>query len=166
MTAADYRAQFEAVTSLGELAGQVDGAVGVAESVLQQLDALDETLRDEPGALAGAADLRDDVAHARAEMAQVTDSLLRRPPPNMGYRQRPRVREEVRSLTRSISGVEAPPTDPQMLRLREVHTEAQEAIDAVWQVWNTTIRQLNERLGPDGPRIIVDEAKIRVRLVS
>ncbi len=166
MTAADYRAQFEAVTSLGELAGQVDGAVGVAESVLQQLDALDETLRDEPGALPGAADLRDDVARARAEMAQVTDSLLRRPPPNMGYRQRPRVREEVRSLTRSISGVEAPPTDPQMLRLREVHTEAQEAIDAVWQVWNTTIRQLNERLGPDGPRIIVDESKIRVRLVS
>jgi photosystem II stability/assembly factor-like uncharacterized protein len=166
MEPTDYRAQHEALVALRELSERVEGAVDVTESLDEQLGALQATLRDQPGAVPDVDVLRPEVERARAEVDSTASEHLRRPPPTMNYRQRPRVREEIRSLMRAIDGVEAPPTDPQLLRVRELHAEAQEAIDAIWHVWDTTLRGLNERLGPEGPTIVIDESLLRVRLVS
>ena len=71
----------------------------------------------------------------------------------MNYRQRPRVSEEIRSLTRAI-GVQARPTAPQLARLEQVRGEAAEAIAALHRVIDGTVRPLNERLG-SYPRILM-----------
>ncbi len=110
-------------------------------------------------------DLTEDIDAAIREMTEVRDAQLRRPPPRMGYRQFPRVSEEIRSLNGAIGGVEARPTDPQLLRVAEITQEAQAAMDAVQLILDTTIRELNERLGGD-PRIRVDLGRNRRRAIS
>ena len=46
-----------------------------------------------------------------------------RPPPSMGYRQRPRLREEIRSLMRAIDNTTNPPTIPQLERIESLKLE-------------------------------------------
>ncbi len=122
---------------------------------MKQLDDLAETLTgtDEDASL-----IRD-VRSAHAEVQGVSDEFLRRPPPRMGYRQRPRVSEELRSLMGAIANVQAPPTQAQMARLQQIRGEAQEAVDALQRVIDTTIRQLNERLG-DRPHLMIGQPRI------
>jgi hypothetical protein len=103
--------------------------------------------------------LVEEVRAAEAAVQAVSDEYLRRPPPRMGYRQRPRVSEELRSLMGSIANVEAPPTVPQMARLQEIRVEAQQAVDALNQVLDTRIKELNDKLG-DRPRILVNRPRV------
>ncbi len=155
MSNAEYKAQFDAAVALGELTTQLNRSIGLAQSVTKQLGDLAGTLamaKDDP-ALIREVKATDDAVR------QVSDSLLRRPPPRMGYRQRPRAAEELRSLMGAISGVEAPPTVPQSNRLEQLRTEVQDAIDALNVVIDTRVRALNEKLG-DRPHIMVDRPKV------
>jgi len=155
MTNAQYKAQFDAVVALRDLTTRVNQSIGTAESVLKQLKDLSSTLTtagDDPGIIR-------EVEDADVAVQEVSDEYLRRPPPRMGYRQRPRVSEELRSLMGSIAGVEAPPTVPQMNRLGELRGEVQDAIDALNLVLDTKIRELNEKLG-DRPHIMVPRPRV------
>ena len=46
-----------------------------------------------------------------------------RPPPSMGYRQKPRLREEIKSLMRAIDMTTNPPTVPQLERIESLKVE-------------------------------------------
>ena len=155
MTNADYKAQFDAAVALRDLTTRVNQSIGTAESVMKQLRDLASTLTT----AADDAGMIQEVRDADAAVQQVSDEYLRRPPPRMGYRQRPRVSEELRSLMGSITGVEAPPTVPQMDRLGELRGEVQEAIDALDLVLDTRIRELNDKLG-DRPHIMVPRPRV------
>ena len=155
MTNADYKAQFDAAVALRDLTTRVNQSIGTAESVMKQLRDLASTLTT----AADDAGMIQEVRDADAAVQQVSDEYLRRPPPRMGYRQRPRVSEELRSLMGSITGVEAPPTVPQMNRLGELRGEVQEAIDALDLVLDTRIRELNDKLG-DRPHIMVPRPRV------
>ncbi len=155
MTNAQYQAQFDAVVALRDLTSRVNQAIGAAESVMKQLGDLAETLEtagDDGGIV-------QRVKDAHAAVREVSDTYLRRPPPRMGYRQRPRVAEELRSLMGSISNVEAPPTEPQSNRLVELRGEVQTAIDALNVVFDTKIRDLNDELG-DRPHVMIARPKV------
>ena len=155
MTNAQYQAQFEVVLALRDLTSGINRSIGTAESVMKQLD-------DLAGTLSGAGDdasLVGEIRAAREEVQGVSDAYLRRPPPRMGYRQRPRVSEELRSLMGAIGNVQAPPTQPQLARLEQIRGEAQEAMDALQRVLDTTIRELNEKLG-DRPHIMTGQPRI------
>ncbi len=155
MTNAQYKAQFDAVVALRDLTTRVNQSIGTAESVMKQLRDLASTLTtagDDAGIIKEVKDADDAVQ-------EVSDEYLRRPPPRMGYRQRPRASEELRSLMGSIAGVEAPPTVPQMSRLGELRGEVQEAIDALDLVLDTKIRELNDKLG-DRPHIMVPRPRV------
>ena len=155
MTNAQYQAQFEVVLALRDLTSGINRSIGTAESVMKQLD-------DLAGTLSGAGDdasLVGEIRAAREEVQGVSDTYLRRPPPRMGYRQRPRVSEELRSLMGAIGNVQAPPTQPQLARLEQIRGEAQEAMDALQRVLDTTIRELNEKLG-DRPHIMTGQPRI------
>ncbi|MDG1763387.1 MAG: hypothetical protein P8H38_09130 [Flavobacteriaceae bacterium] len=54
------------------------------------------------------------------------DEHLMRPPPSMNYRQKPRLREEIRSLMRAIDNTTNPPTLPQLDRIKSLNTELRE----------------------------------------
>ncbi|MDH5759467.1 MAG: hypothetical protein OEZ65_07740 [Gemmatimonadota bacterium] len=157
MGEAQYRAQFEAVMALRDLTTQVNQSIGTAESVMKQLRDLAGTL----ATLGEDAALVSEIEAAEGEVQGVSDEYLRRPPPRMGYRQRPRVSEELRSLMGAIGGVEAPITVPQERRLEQIRGEVREAVDALNVILDTTIRELNEKLG-DRAHIMVN----RPRMVS
>ena len=63
----------------------------------------------------------------------------------MPYRQRPRLREEIRSLMRAINGATAKPTQPQMSRLTQLKAEVREAFNAMNQIIASDIKEINER---------------------
>ncbi|MDP2956910.1 MAG: hypothetical protein Q8N53_10865 [Longimicrobiales bacterium] len=155
MTNAQYQAQFDAVVALRDLTTRINQSIGTAEGVMKQL-------RDLAGTLTTAGDDRALIAEVReaaASVQEASDEYLRRPPPRMGYRQRPRASEELRSLMGSIAGVEAPPTMPQTARLQQVRGEVQQAIDALNVVLDTKIKALNDKLG-DRPHIMINRPRI------
>ena len=46
-----------------------------------------------------------------------------RPPPSMGYRQKPRLKEEIKTLMRAIDNTTNPPTIPQQERIKSLKQE-------------------------------------------
>ncbi|HKJ02872.1 MAG TPA: hypothetical protein VJ997_10470, partial [Longimicrobiales bacterium] len=155
MTNAQYRAQFDAVVALRDLTTRINESIGTAESLMKQLGDLSgtlTTLKDDPA-------LIQEVKDAAAAVQEVSDRYLRRPPPRMGYRQFPRVSEELRSLMGAIANVEAPPTVPQTNRIEQLRDETDQAINALNLVIDTRIEELNDKLG-DRPHIMVGRPRV------
>ena len=146
-----YVAQRDAAIAVRDLISQVNGMLGQANSVESQLQALRETLRS-AGERGG--ELNDLAQTAADEIAEIKDHTLR-PPPRMGYRQTPRLREELQSLLGSISSTASRPTEAEMLRLGELREETAGILADFNRVLNATIRRINE-LANDKPRIMVD----------
>ncbi len=67
----------------------------------------------------------------------------------------PELREELRSLMRSITGVASRPTEAEMVRLGELQEETADAVATFNQMLDITIRDLNNSAG-QFPRIMID----------
>src|SRR6185436_1017706 len=106
------------------LSQRVNGAIDRTNDLIRQLTALTENLRrnapNEKEALAEA-------DGALADLKKLRDETLLRPLPGLGYRQYPRLREEVQSLYGSVSRSLTRPTDPQLLRKGELNLETSAA---------------------------------------
>ena len=157
MSDEEYLAQLASLMTLRDMASQVNGAISLTESLVAQLTDIREAVTRSSGAV-DESDLVDAIDEAIEEVEKVSSEYLRRPPPRMGYRQRPRVSEEIRSLTRSIGGVEARPTEPQLARVQQIAGQADEALGAVDRLVDTAIQQLNDRLS-EYSRILVDRTR-------
>ena len=152
MSDADYRAQFDALITLRGMASEINEAINLSKSIVSQLaDIHDVVSHADDMEDAG---LADTVTAAIDSLEAVTAEYLRRPPPRMTYRQRPRVSEEIRSLMFAIGGVTARPTEPQVTRMRQLRDEADSALVALDRIIDGQIRPLNQRLG-SYPRIMV-----------
>jgi hypothetical protein len=149
---ADYRAQLDAAMELRDLASQVNLAIRACTQVQTQIEGLIEAVQ-----ASEAANKREIVESARAalEEIQTYEATLRRPPPRMGYRQAPRLSEEIRSLTSSISSVPSRPTEAEMLRLGELEAETAQKLAELEQLMSSTIGDLNQMVGAF-PRIMVE----------
>ena len=95
-------------------------------------------------------------------LRQFRDSVLARPLPGLGYRQYPRLREEVSSVSGFITRAMMPPTQGEMLRLGELTTEtsqAQARLDGIVQMHVVKINQMlagtPHVITPGGARAIV-----------
>jgi photosystem II stability/assembly factor-like uncharacterized protein len=118
--AADFAAQLAATLELRDFVSTVNRAVGRSEDVIGQLAELQQRLARERAPDSVRAAVR--AAHERLVRFR---GELTRPTPTFGYRQYPRLREELTSLSSAINGVAARPTDAQQLRLGELRTEVQ-----------------------------------------
>ncbi|MFQ6045605.1 MAG: hypothetical protein ACE5PT_04500, partial [Gemmatimonadales bacterium] len=78
-----------------------------------------------------------------------------RPPPRMNYRQRPRLREELFSLMRSVTGAASRPTEGEVVRLRELEEETNELISSLSALVESRIEEIN-RIAGAYPRIMVE----------
>jgi hypothetical protein len=92
---------------------------------------------------------------ALAAVLALRDNDLTRPYPNMGYRQYPRIREEITSLSGSISRAPARPTDGQALRMRELTEELDRAVSALNRIQTDQIGPINEMM-KNMPFIVTD----------
>ncbi len=128
MTQKDYEVQYRETKSLIDLLSQTNQLINESDLLLDQLKTLRATINiADPG-------------HADEEVISKIDSAVenlealrntwQRPPPAMTYRQKPQLREEIRSLIRAINQVQAPPTIAQVARVVSLSEETREAVNA------------------------------------
>ena len=152
ISTSDYQAQHEAAVAVRELTSQVHRVIDATVDLTEQLEGAKDQIEhaddDEKEALA------ESVGTALQEVKALQDKL-QRPIPGLGYRQYPRLREELRSLSRAILGATSKPNKGQLTRLEELEAETETLVGEYNQILRTTIRELNQMLGAY-PRILVD----------
>jgi septal ring factor EnvC (AmiA/AmiB activator) len=67
------------------------------------------------------------VDNLKKDSESFLDDILKRPPPSMNYRQKPRLREEIRSLMSAIDNTTNPPTVQQNERILSLRGELRDA---------------------------------------
>ena len=151
MSMAEYRAQTDAAFKVRDLTSPVNELIDTVHDLNEQLDNLNGRLED-----ADVENLEQIVEQTGTALAQLRDldNKLQRPFPRMGYRQYPRLSEELSSLNRRIIQALAPPTEGQLTRLAELDQETTERAAELNEIISTTIEELNQML-IDYQKIIV-----------
>ena len=157
MTAAQLAAQSEASTRMRELTEHTSRIIATTNNVLRQLTQVQEQLRHPAGAdsAAGAAAAQPlgDIATAIRELRHFRDSVLVRPLPGLGYRQYPRLHEEVQTVTGMVSRPLMPPTAGELLRAKELAVEVDQAQARLDSILQGRIAAINRALA-NTPHII------------
>jgi hypothetical protein len=91
-------------------------------------------------------------ADAIRKLTQLRDSAMARPIPNLGYRQYPRLRDEVVTLSRMIAGPTSKPTVAQLRRYDELVQEAQRVEGLLNAIVGNEIAKINDAMRAS-PRI-------------
>ena len=113
---AAYKAKLDALLELRNLLSQTHQLIDQFSSVIDQLANLNEKLESNSKA-------KSLVNTTHKELKAYKGDHLMRPPPSMNYRQRPRLREEIRSLMSAIDNTTNPPTLPQLERIKSLKAE-------------------------------------------
>jgi hypothetical protein len=80
------------------------------------------------------------------DLRHFRDSVLARPLPGLGYRQYPRLREEAQTVSGMVSRPMMPPTAGELLRMKELGTEADQAQARLDGIVNGRIAKINQSL--------------------
>ncbi len=116
MSTEAYKAKLDALLELRNLLSQTHQLIDQFSGVIDQLAILNEKLESNANA-------KSLVSTTHQELVAYKEEHLMRPPPSMNYRQRPRLREEIRSLMRAIDNTTNPPTLPQLDRVKSITEE-------------------------------------------
>lgn len=153
---ADLVAQRDVALELRELSARVTRIVARTNNLMQQLTNLGTTLRQNAPTERAAI---DEARGTLDELREFRDTQLARPLAGLGYRQYPRLREEVQSLYGSVIRSLTRPTDPQMLRKGEVTADTDAAETRLNVIINGRVTKLNAML-KDLPHIVVAGGRI------
>jgi photosystem II stability/assembly factor-like uncharacterized protein len=148
LSATGYAEQSRATLALRDLLSEANVMLTGVDSAMRQLGELKSKLSEEDDA-----ELVQ-MIDAAMEEASAVHAMLTRPAPAMGYRDKPRLREEIRSLMRSIDNAVNAPTVPQTLRLAQLREEKAEAEAAYRALLDGAIAEVNARAA-DLPQILV-----------
>jgi hypothetical protein len=151
VTLADLVAQRDAGLELRELTARVGRVLSRTNNLMQQLTNLGGVLRQNAPTEKAAI---EETRGALDELREFRDAQLARPLAGLGYRQYPRLREEVQSLYGSVTRSLTRPTDPQMLRKGELDTETGAAEQKLNGILTGRIAKLNAML-KSLPHIII-----------
>lgn len=144
MSQDDYDAQYKAVASLQALYLQTQEMIRSTDKIIEQLGDLKKKLRDAPDKEKNKTTIAS-IDKAIGDAGALQD-LLRMPPPGMNYRQRPELREEIRSLMFAIAGATARPASQQMERVNELKEETATAIGLHDEMVTTQIAAINKEV--------------------
>jgi hypothetical protein len=84
--------------------------------------------------------------------------VLARPLPGLGYRQYPRLREEVQTVSGMVSRPMMPPTAGEQLRLGELKVETDEAQARLDGIIQNRVLKINQALAGT-PHVITQQAR-------
>lgn len=144
---AAYKAKLDALLELRNLLSQTHQLIDQFSSVIDQLANLNEKLESNSKA-------KSLVNTTHKELKAYKGDHLMRPPPSMNYRQRPRLREEIRSLMSAIDNTTNPPTLPQLERIKSLKAEFNSHKDRMKEV-ETSILEINTTTAST-PQIILN----------
>ena len=116
MPVSEYKARLDALLELRNLLSDTHKLIDQFGSVIDQLSIFRTKFESNSKNKSQIIDTHD-------KLSTYKDEHLMRPPPSMGYRQRPRLREEIRSLMRAIDNTTNPPTIPQLERIESLKLE-------------------------------------------
>jgi hypothetical protein len=123
ITQADYEARTDAALRGRDIESRLNGMIGALVNMKSQIQNLQSDLGGKE--LANSGEVRRQAAGV-LEAIEALENELRRPPPRMGYRQWPRLSEQLSFVTRGIAQAQARPTEGQIQVLGEV----EEALEA------------------------------------
>lgn len=149
----DYRMKLETTNKLNDLLSKTNEMINNSESVVKQLKQLKEKLKSDQEIGSDKA-LNGEIDQAIKKLQNFTDDVLRRPPPNMNYRQRPRLREEIGSLMYAVDGATARPSTQQSNRSVELDREAGEAASQLERILSDDVQKINDKV-KNMPQIVV-----------
>ena len=164
MTATQLLAQHDAARRMEDIASRVNRVVSNIDDVSRQMTALQATLRSaaRDSSARNAAQALTEIDGALKDLKQFRDSVLVRPVAGLGYRQYPRLREEVQTVSGMISRPMMAPTAGELLRSGELRTESDEANARFDTIMQTRVAKINELLkgsphviAPPAPRAFV-----------
>ena len=138
---ADYEARTSAALRSREIQSGLNRMIRQVVDLRGQVEALKEAIRGK--------DLSDRVmplADTAADTLEAFENTLRRPPPRMGYRQYPRLSEQLSFAVRGITGAQARPTDGQIQVVGEVAAAIEEARGTLQDILDGPIAALNRAL--------------------
>ena len=144
LTPQDYASKTKTLLELRELLSQTNTMINNLVTYQTQLKELKNKLEHNKGQGVDKA-LFDDIEGAMKSISDLQDDILKRPPPSMTYRQRPRLREEIRSLMRAVNGAFAKPTEPQISRLAQLKGEVNDAKAVLNGIVNGEIKEINSK---------------------
>jgi hypothetical protein len=153
MTPAQLTAQFETATQLNDLAARVNRVVSGVDDLLTQLTSLQAQVRRNATTQP---QLLSDIGGTIGELRHFRDSVLARPLAGLGYRQYPRLREEVQTVSGMVSRPMMPPTAGELLRMGELKTEADQAQARLDDIIQNRVSKINQALSGT-PHVIVPQ---------
>jgi photosystem II stability/assembly factor-like uncharacterized protein len=139
-----YVAQRDAAIQVRDLLSRANRLVEALESVERQVRGLMPVASS--SAAGNGSELEQACKAALQEIEELKDKATR-PPPRMGYRQAPRLREELQSLFGTITAVASRPTEGEMTRLGELQAETTELETAWGRTLDGAIRRINQLAG-------------------
>lgn len=74
----------------------------------------------------------------------------------MGYRQRPRLKEEISDLMGAIDDATARPTQPQLGRLTELMQETEDATNQLNRIINENVLPINDKV-KNLPQVVIEK---------
>ena len=125
MSRDDYRKKLKALLTLRDLLSRTHKLIDKVSFSADQLEDLIKKLNDD--------DSQDtkDAKEIHKKIVEHKFEFLMRPPPSMTYRQKPRLREEIRSLMSAIDKTTNPPTAPQIERIASLIKEVDEQEETI-----------------------------------
>ena len=154
MTPAQLTAQYQAATQLNDLTARVNRVVTGTDDLLAQLTSLQTQLRRAQGSPTVVATIDTTVK----ELRHFRDSVLARPLAGLGYRQYPRLREEVQTVSGMVSRPMMPPTAGELLRMGELKAEADQAQARLDGIIQNRVLKINQALAAT-PHVITPQVR-------
>ena len=139
-SAADMAAQVDAANQLSALTGRVNAIIARVDDLVSQLTALDQVAARQRPVPAW----RAEVKAATDALKTLRDSELARPLPGLGYRQYPRLRENVQSLAGSVQRGFRPPSEGEKLRMMELTDQTKQAAAKLNAIISNQIAKVNQ----------------------
>ena len=155
---ADYAARFAAAKRAMDLQSQLNDMTSAMRDLNGQVDGLLTSI--EGKGLPNATQIREKGGEAKTRLGAL-DNEVQRPPQGMGYRDWPRIVEQLRFVAGGISGAQARPTQGQLEVLTLVETATQQRAAELTAIIESVIADLN-RLLQDQPKILTNWQSRRV----
>lgn len=151
---AGLQAQLDASFTMLALSGRVNGIIDRVNDLMTQLTALDAVLAKQ----APAPMVRGDVKQALDTLKAFRDDELTRPLSGLGYRQYPRLREDVQSISGGLGRGFRAPNEGEQMRMKELAELTDKAAAKLNAMLTGAIAKINDAM-KGSPRITADPVK-------
>ncbi|MDZ7647746.1 MAG: hypothetical protein U5K54_11510 [Cytophagales bacterium] len=158
MSEQDFKMKTETTLALRDQLSQTHKLINRTDETIKQLTELKQRIESAGNESGVDKSTQGQIDEAIKKLKEYEDEVLRRPPPNMGYRQRPRLKEEISDLADAVDGATARPTQPQLNRLGELNQETEEATTQLNRIIEENIIPINEKV-KNLPQVITDKSK-------